>query len=66
MLRSGEEMVTLSSLIASSAFGGRADMSSEATASGLSRLFEPGVSRLQVSLTTNQDRRDINSLHKLR
>jgi hypothetical protein len=44
--------VTLSSLIASSALGGGADMSSEATASGLSRLLEPGVARLKVSLIT--------------
>jgi hypothetical protein len=41
--------VTLSSLIASRAFGGGADISSEATASGLSRLLEPGVARLKVS-----------------
>jgi len=44
--------VTLSSLIASNAFGGGADMSSEATASGLSRLLEPGVARLMISLIT--------------
>jgi hypothetical protein len=44
--------VTLSSLIASRALGGGADMSSEATASGLSRLLEPGVARLKVSLIT--------------
>jgi hypothetical protein len=42
-------MVTLSSLIASSAFGGGSDMSSLATASGFSRLLEPGVARLLVS-----------------
>jgi hypothetical protein len=52
MLGSGEDIVTLSSLIASRALGGGADMSSEATASGLSRLLEPGVARLKVSLIT--------------
>lgn len=43
--------MTLSSLIASGAFfSGCADISSEATASGRSRLFDPGVSRLKVSI----------------
>jgi len=52
LLGSGGDIVTLSSLIASNAFGGGADMSSEATASGLSRLLEPGVARLMISLIT--------------